>query len=258
VCVVVGHLSLSRSFSHFSSSCPLLRASVSFMVVRFQAVLPLPRVPPSVYVFVRTCVRARAAADAAVGLSKSCFHVPLCRTLLLLGRCRASTYSSSAPSAFFSATCVPSFISHRWASDGSVGPSSLIVGIFALFAGDRRACAIQGIVSSTTKRVRRPVLPPTLHSCGSLSKSSVLLLLLPTLSGSCSDSLSSSSFCVSSKKRVRRPLPRGVHRGWVSHLGAVWCSASPFRSTQCLLRAHGCMLCTLDIPYVCFAPRDVG
>jgi len=87
---------------------------ISFMVVRFQVVLPLPLVPPSVYVFVRTCVRARAAADAAVGLSKSCFHVPLCRgdvglkgtsgTLLLLGRCRASTYSSSAPSAFFSAT----------------------------------------------------------------------------------------------------------------------------------------------------------
>jgi hypothetical protein len=98
----VGHLSLLRSFSH--------HASVSFMVVRFQVVLPLPRVP-SVYVFVRTCVRARAAADADVGLSKSCFHVPLCSTLLLLGRCRASTYSSSAPSGFFSATCVcPSHI----------------------------------------------------------------------------------------------------------------------------------------------------
>jgi hypothetical protein len=77
------------------------------------------------------------------------------------------------------------------------------------------------------------------------------------LSGSCSGSLSAPSFCVFSKKCVRRPLPRGVHRGCVSHLGAVWCSASPFRSTQCLLRAHGCMLCTLDIPYVCFAPRDI-
>ena len=95
-----------------------------------QVVLQLLRVPPSVYVFVRTCVRVRAAADAAVGLSKSCFHVPLCSTLLLLSHCRASTYSSSAPSAFFSAT------SHRWASDGSVGPSSLIVGTFALFSGD--------------------------------------------------------------------------------------------------------------------------
>ena len=61
------------------------------MVVLFQVVLPLPRVP-GVYVFVRTCVRARAAADAAVGLSKSCLHVPLCSTLLLLGRCRASAY----------------------------------------------------------------------------------------------------------------------------------------------------------------------
>jgi hypothetical protein len=52
-----------------------------------------PSVPLSVYVFVRACVRARAAADAAVGLSKSCFLVPLCSTLLLLG---ASTFSSSA------------------------------------------------------------------------------------------------------------------------------------------------------------------
>ena len=52
-----------------------------------------PSVPLSVYVFVRACARARAAADAAVGLSKSCFLVPLCSTLLLLG---ASTYSSSA------------------------------------------------------------------------------------------------------------------------------------------------------------------
>jgi hypothetical protein len=66
-------------------------------------------------------------------------------------------------------------VTHRWASNGSVGPnshsSSLCVGTLALFAGDRRARAIQGIISSTTKRVRRPVLPPTLQSCGSLSMS---------------------------------------------------------------------------------------
>ena len=118
--VVVGHLSLSRSFSHSSSSCPLLHASVSFMVVLFQVVLPLPRVP-SVYVFVRTCVRARAAADAAVGLSKSCFHVPLCSTLLLLGRCRARTHSSSAPSGFFSASCVKTPARHTSMGERRVG-----------------------------------------------------------------------------------------------------------------------------------------
>jgi hypothetical protein len=54
------------------------------MVVRFQTVLPLPRVPPSVYVFVRTCVRARAAADAAVCLSKSCFMYRCALSTLLL------------------------------------------------------------------------------------------------------------------------------------------------------------------------------
>jgi hypothetical protein len=112
VCVVVGHLSLSRSFSH--------HASVSFMVVLFQVVLQLPRVP-SVYVFVRTCVRARAAADAAVGLSKSCFHVPLCSTLLLLGRCRASAYSSSAPAGFFSASCVKTPARHTSMGERRVG-----------------------------------------------------------------------------------------------------------------------------------------
>ena len=62
-------------------------------------------------------------------------------------------------------------VTHRWASDGSVGSSShsssLCVGTLALFW----ARALQGIVSSTTTRVCRPVLPPTLHSCGSLSKS---------------------------------------------------------------------------------------
>jgi len=66
-------------------------------------------------------------------------------------------------------------VTHRWASDGSVGPSShsssLCVGTLALFAGDRRARALQGVVSSTTTRVCRPVLPPTLLSCGSLSTS---------------------------------------------------------------------------------------
>jgi hypothetical protein len=66
-------------------------------------------------------------------------------------------------------------VTHRWASDGSVGPSShsspLCVDTLALFAGDRRARAHHGIVSSTTTRVCRPVLPPTLHSCGSLSTS---------------------------------------------------------------------------------------
>jgi hypothetical protein len=59
-----------------------------------------------VSLFVRTCVCAFAVAVATVGVSQSWFHVPVCSTLLLLGRCRASTYSSSAPSDFFSATCV--------------------------------------------------------------------------------------------------------------------------------------------------------
>ena len=120
----MGHLSLSRSFSHSSSSCPLLRASVSFMVVRFQVVLTIPPVP-SVYVFVRTCVRARAAADAGVGLSKSFFHVPLCSTLLLLGRCRARTHSSSASSAFFSASCVETLARHTSMGERRVGWSQL-------------------------------------------------------------------------------------------------------------------------------------
>jgi hypothetical protein len=66
-------------------------------------------------------------------------------------------------------------VTHPWRSDGLVGPSShswsLCVDTLALFAGDRRTRALQGIASSTTKLVRRPVLPPTLHSCGSLSKS---------------------------------------------------------------------------------------
>jgi len=100
-----------------------------------------------VCVFVRTCVRARAAAVAAVGLSQSCFLVPLCSTLLLLGRCHASTCSSSAPSGFFSARVLRHLpVTHRWASDGSVGPSShsssLCVGTLALFASDRRARAL--------------------------------------------------------------------------------------------------------------------
>jgi hypothetical protein len=66
-------------------------------------------------------------------------------------------------------------VTHPWRSDGLVGPSShswsLCVDTLALFAGDRRTRALQGIASSTTKLVRRPVLPPTLDSCGSLSKS---------------------------------------------------------------------------------------
>jgi hypothetical protein len=194
-----------------------------------------------VYVFVRTCVRARAAAVAAVGLSQSCFLVPLCSTLLLLGRCHASTCSSSAPAGFFSARVLRHLpVTHRWASDGSVGPSShsssLCVGTLALLAGDRRARALQGIVCSTTKRVRRPVPPPTLHSCGSLSKS-FGPSPSPPLSGSHLGSLSASA-C--HPKRVRHPLLRGVHRlhVCVSQLGAVWCSASPSRSTQCLFHSR--------------------
>jgi len=96
--------------------------------------------------------------------------------------------------------CLP--VTHRWGSVGlSSHSSSVCVGTLALFAGDRRARALQGIVCSTTKRVRRPVLPPTLHSCGSLSKSfgPSLCPPPPPLSGSCLDSLSASSMCVSSK-----------------------------------------------------------
>jgi len=73
---------------------------------------------------VRVCVRARAAAVAAVGLSQSCFHVPLCSTLLL-GRCRASTYSSSAPSGFFSATYVQILAPHTSNGERRVGWSQL-------------------------------------------------------------------------------------------------------------------------------------
>ena len=153
-------------------------------------------------------------------------------------------------------------VTHRWASDGLVGPSShswsLCVDTLALFAGDRRARALQGIASSTTKLVRRPVLPPTLHCCGSLSKSFGPSPCPSSLERLVLGLVTRSFFLCVLQKCVCRPLPRGVHRGCVSHLGAVWCSASPSRSTQCLLRAHGCMLCTLDIPYVCFAPRDVG
>jgi len=126
----------------FVSVAVLLSSCLRNLHGRFQVVLPLRRVP-SVYVFVRTCVRARAGAVAAVGLSQSCFHVPLCCTLLLLGRCRASTYSSNAP---LSSSPLLVFkhlpVTHRWASDGSVGPSShsssLCVGTLALLAGDRR------------------------------------------------------------------------------------------------------------------------
>jgi hypothetical protein len=116
-------------------------------------------------------------------------------------------------------------VTHPWASDGLVGPSShswsLCVDTLALFAGDRRARAPQGIASSTTKLVRRPVLPPTLHSCGSLSKS-----FGPSPSPSPLERLVLGLvvrvWC--HPKRVRHPLLRGVHRPHVcvSHLDAVW------------------------------------
>ena len=104
-------------------------------------------------------------------------------------------------------------VTHRWASDGLVGPSShswsLCVDTLALFAGDRRARALQGIASSTTKLVRRPVLPPTLHSCGSLSKS-----FGPSPSPSPLERLVLGLvvrvWC--HPKRVRHSLLRGVHR----------------------------------------------
>ena len=79
------------------------------------------------------------------------------------------------------------------------------------------------------------------------------------LIGSCLGSLSAS---VCHPKRVRRPLLRGVHRVCVSHLGAVWYSASPSRSAQCLLPLCGlyfgqtlCLRCTerCGVSNRCFA-----
>jgi hypothetical protein len=105
--------------------------------------------------------------------------------------------------------CLP--VTHRWGSVGlSSHSSSVCVGTLALFAGDRRARALQGIVCSTTKRVRRPVLPPTLLSCGSLSKSFGPSLCPPL--ERLVLRLVVRFFYACPPKRVRRPLPRGVHR----------------------------------------------
>jgi hypothetical protein len=133
-------------------------------------------------------------------------------------------------------------VTHRWASDGLVGPSShswsLCVDTLALFAGDRRARALQGIASSTTKLVRRPVLPPTLHSCRSLSKSF-------------GPSPSPSPLALCREVFIVGVCPISVPFGVALLLFAAL-------NACCHARARGCILCTLDIPYVCFAPRDVA
>ena len=80
------------------------------------------------------------------------------------------------------------------------------------------------------------MLPPTLHSCRSLSKSfgpspSPLALCRGVfIVGVCPIS-----------------VPFGVALLLFAALNAC-----------CHARARGCILCTLDIPYVCFAPRDVA
>jgi hypothetical protein len=103
----------------------------------------------------RVCVRARAAADAAVGLSKSCFHVPLCSTLLLLGRCRARTHSSSAPSGFFSASCVETLARHTSMGERRVGWSQFT--LIVIVCWDPRA--FFGLVPS------RGSSPALQHGC---------------------------------------------------------------------------------------------
>jgi hypothetical protein len=110
VCVIVGHglcCGPSRtSVDHVRSFAPPSPQWSFDINLSFR--------PLELRVYLCLCVRVCARSLLQVGVSQSWFHVPLCSTILLLGRCRASTYSSSAPSGFFSATCVETKASIAW------------------------------------------------------------------------------------------------------------------------------------------------